>query len=324
MKTLLLSLLIIVNLMASNKYLKSQDRAEVYAQNLLESGEYQKAKKFLFMAKEKYPKSESLWMFSATTAYELKNFDEAKIYFIRTLEINPKNEQAAHFKNLIDQQERALQNSDIENLFEYLSDKGVDFLSIFLAFLGGEIIARRFSKCNSMAERNLVFQYQRKDQLNNFKKRVSFSLKNYFKIEYIFSFCSFLNLLIIFVISSSITIFILLLELISEFSIFSSKALVYMSSSELANYIWLVFFISFLFTIFIRLFMYIIYLKESSKNIELEIVQYLENLSSENKLDKMKNFFKLLNCKSIKEIETIFNLLSDDCKRKVEYLIKVS
>ena len=309
------------NLYAYDDYLKSQDRAEVYAQNLLEAGEYKKIKEFLIEAKEKYPKSESLLMFSATAEYELKNFDEAKLYFMKTLELNPKNEQASHFKELIEKQESALKNSDIESLFSYLNDKGLDFLSIFLAFLGGEIIAKRFGKCSSIEERNLAFQYRNRDLLNTLSSRFVFTFKNYFNIHYTFSFCFFLNLLIVFVISSSILIFILLFELITKISVFSSNSLLYMNSTELEYHIWFSFVISLAIVLLFRFFMYIHYLKDSTQNIELEIIQYLENMSSENKLDKMYYFLENLNCKDIKEIESFYKLLSDDCKSRIDYIL---
>lgn len=318
-------LLFSISLFASQKELDSQIRAEVYAQNLVDAGEYKKAKEFLQRAKEKYQDSESLWMFSATVAYELKDFDEAKLNFIKTLEINPKNEQASHFKELIQKQESASKNKDLEDLFSYLNDKGLDFLSIFLAFLGGEIIARKFAKCSNLQERNLVKQYSQKDKLtNSCLSRISFAFKNYISIKYMFSFCAFLQLLIVGLIASSIMIFILLSELLIDITIFSSVSLSHLSTLELQEYILNVFICSVIFTLVVQFFMYLAYLKESSKKVDLELSQYLEELSSNNKLDKLYHVIEEMKELKISKEEFLTPLLSDDCKDKIEYIFKIS
>jgi tetratricopeptide (TPR) repeat protein len=316
-----LILLISISIFASTKELDSLLKAEVFAQNLVDAGEYKKAKVFLEEAKVLYPKSETLWMFSATVAYELKDFDEAKKNFIKTLEINPKNEQASHFKELIEKQESASKNKDLEDLFSYLNDKGLDFISIFLAFLGGEIIARKFSKCNTVEARNLVKQYSRKDELSNScTSRISFALKNYISGKYFFSFCAFLQLIIIGLIASSIMIFILLSELLVDVTIFSSMSLSHLSTTELQTYILNVFICSVFFTIIVQFFMYLSYLKESSNKVDLELSQYLEELSSNNRLDKLYCVIEELKELKISKEEILNPLLSDDCKDKLVYI----
>ncbi|MAC85289.1 MAG: hypothetical protein CL624_14255 [Arcobacter sp.] len=318
---LVLILFLSLNIFASNKYLKSELKSEVYAQNLYEGGYYKKAKKFLKKARAKYPQSESLWSFSASVAYELKEFETAKIYFIKTLELNPKNEQASHFKELIEKQESASENKVLEDLFEYLSDKGIDFLAIFLAFLGGEIIARKYSKCRTLDERNIVKQFKYKEELSDsFSYRFNFVLKNY--INRNFTFCSFFQFVILFLISCSVLIFFLLFELLLGISILTSIELSHMNVSDLWEYILTIFVITTFATIVFQFFMYFYHLKSSSKNVDIELSQYLEELSSNNRFDKLYNVVSEFKSLDIKKEEILNDLLSEDCTNRIEYLYK--
>lgn len=318
---LVLILFLSLNIFASDKYLKSELKSEVYAQNLYEGGYYKKAKKFLKKARTKYPQSEALWSFSASVAYELKEFETAKIYFIKTLELNPKNEQASHFKELIEKQESASENKVLEDLFEYLNDKGIDFLAIFLAFLGGEIIARKYSKCRSLDERNIVKQFKYKAELSrSFLYRFNFVLKNY--INRNFTFCSFLQFIILFLISCSVLIFFLLFELLLGISILTSIELSHMNASDLWEYILTIFVITTITTILFQFFMYLNHLKSSSKNVDIELSQYLEELSSNNRFDKLYNVVSEFKSLGIKKEEILNDLLSEDCINRIEYLYK--
>lgn len=319
---ILLIFFLSLSLFASNKHLSSDIRAEVFAQNLVDAGEYKKAKDFLKKAKVKYPKSETLWMFSATVAYELKDFNEAKINFIKTLEINPKNEQASHFKEIIAKQESALENKSLEDIFAYLNDKGIDFLSIFLAFLGGEIIARKYSKCRTIDERNIAKQFKFRKELASNYYRWSFATKNYICFKNTFSFCSFLHLLIVFLISCSLLIFFLLFELLTGLHFLSSIPLSHMGTSELWIYVLENFTIFVLITIVLQISMYSSHLKDSERKIEVELSQYIETLCSENKFDKIYELIKECKKLNIKEDELLFDLLSDECKDKIRYFYK--
>ncbi|WP_122893830.1 tetratricopeptide repeat protein [Arcobacter peruensis] len=320
---LFLILLLSFNLFASNKHLSSEIRAEVFAQNLVDSGEYKKAKEFLKKAKAKYPKSEALWMFSATVAYELKDFNEAKINFIKTLEINPKNEQASAFKEIIAKQESALENKSLEDIFAYLNDKGIDFLSIFLAFLGGEIIARKYAKCRSIDERNIAKQFKSKDELSSsISSRVLFATRNYICLKNSPSFCSFLHLLIIFLISCSLLIFFLLFELLVGVHFLSSIPLNHMGTSQLWVYVLENFAIFVIITIVLQILMYSSHLKNSSENIEIELTQYLETLSAESKLDKLYELIKEFKKLNVSEESILSELLSDECKEKIRYFYR--
>lgn len=320
---ILLILFLSLGLFASDKHLSSDIRAEVFAQNLVDAGEYKKANSFLAKAKAKYPKSEALWMFSATVAYELKDFDEAKINFIKTLEINPKNEQASAFKEIIAKQESALENKTLEDIFAYLNDKGIDFLSIFLAFLGGEIIARKYSKCRSIDERNIAKQFKFKDELTSSNiDRWSFATKNYICFRSAPSFCSFLHLLIVFLISCSLLIFFLLFELLAGVHFLSSIPLSHMGTSQLWIYILENFAIFVCITVFLQIWMYSSHLKDSSEKVEIELSQYLETLCAESKLDKLYELIKECKELEIKEEELISELLSDECKEKIRYFYR--
>ena len=318
---LLLILFLSFNTYASDKYLKSELKSEVHAQNLYEGGYYKKAKKFLEKARTKYPESEALWSFSASVAYELKDFETAKIYFIKTLELNPKNEQASHFKEIIQKQESASENKVLEDLFKYLNDKGIDFLSIFLAFLGGEIIARKYSKCRSLDERNIVKQFKNKEKLSNsLSYRIGFTFKNYINTN--FTFCSFLQFIILFLISCSVLIFFLLFELLVGVSLFTSIELSHMNVSDLWEYIFKIFVFTTTFTIIFQIAMYLNHLKYSSTKVDIELAQYLEELSSHGRLDKLYEVVQEFNELDIKKENVLSELLSEECISRIEYLYK--
>ena len=318
---LVLILFLSFNIFASDKYLKSELKSEVYAQNLYEGGYYKKAKKFLKKARVKYPQSEFLWSFSASVAYELKDFETAKIYFIKTLELNPKNEQASHFKELIEKQESASENKVLEDLFAYLNDKGIDFLSIFLAFLGGEIIARKYAKCRSLDERNILRQFKDKEKLSSsLGYRLVFASKNYINIR--LSFCSFFQLIILFLISCSVLIFFLLFELLVGVSLFTSIELSHMNVSNLWEYILKIFIYTTIFTMVFQFITYVIHLSISSTKVDIELAQYLEELSANNRLDKLYNVVEELNHLGIEKDKVISELLSEDCINRINYLDK--
>ena len=319
MRVLILLFIGLVLFADTSKHLSSQMRAEVYAQNLIDGGYYKESKEFLNKAKEKYPKSETLWMFSATTEYELKYFDNAKIFFTKTLELNPKNEEAAEFKAIIEKQEEASENKTLSVLFEYLSDKGIDFISIFLAFLGGEIIARKYAKCNSLEIKNLAKQYKNRRVLQvSGKSRIGFAVKNYFSGH--FSFCSLLRILIVMIIAGTFLIMWLIIELLTNANLFVDKQLLLMNSSEIWQYTMSTFVIFIGLSILLQIVMYMFYLKDSSSTVELELIEHLEALAQDNNLIKLNEVVKELKGLNISEDELMFEHLSNEAKEKITYV----
>lgn len=323
MKRILLFLFLSLTLFANEKNLKSDIRAEVHMQKLVEGGYSKKAIEFSSKAIKKFPKNETILSFRAKAFYELKDFDKAKIYYIKTLEINPKNEQAANFMNLIQEQENASENKALESLFEYLNDKGMDFLLIFLAFLGGEIIARKYSKCSSIEERNLPLQYANKEKLTlEASFRFTFALKNYIDFKSILTFCSFFNLIIVFLISFSILIAFLLFLLLTDITLFSSIEFKYMSVKQLWEYSIYIFIATTFITIIVQFMMYVNHLKISSLKLDLELVQYLESLASDNRLDKLYEVIKECDSLGLKKDEVLHELLSEEASEKIKYIYK--
>jgi len=296
----------------------NQDKAEVKAQNLLEGGYYKEAKLFLEEERVKYPNSEALWIFSATTEYELKNFDSAMLYFKKTLEINPKNEQASDFISKIEAQEEAQENKALSQLFDWLGDKGLDFLLIFLAFLGGEIIAKKYVKCSSREEKNIVKQYAlNKQLLSSFTSRLKFTITHFFDIKKMFCFCGFLNVIMVVCISGALLIVWLVIELVGNFNFFISSQLNFMNPSELWMYAINAFGIFTFFTISLQFIMYLIYVSSSSKDVKLDMIEYIEKISENNHLNKLDKFVTELKKHNISLDDTIFQHLSSDAKEKI-------
>ena len=326
MKYIFLCLIFAVSLFANNtnKYLKSQIRAEVYAQNLIEGGYYKKANEFLNKARDKYPSSESLYMFSATTSYNLKDFDNSKIYIIKTLSINPMNEEATRYKNMITAQEKAKRNQVLVGLFNYLSDKGLDFILIFLAFLGGEIIARRYSSCSSTEIQNIAKQYKYRFNLDkSIIFKIKFALQNYFEFKNIISFCTFLNILVVFIISCSLLIFWLFIELTFSLNLFTYKPLELMNLSEISIYSVYLFIVFVLFTVFIQIILYISYLEQNPLKVQLKLSQYLDDIVQRNNLTELYDIVKEFNSLNISIDEILFDSLCDETKEKLNYIYKL-
>ena len=70
-------------------------------------------------------------------------------------------------QELIQEQEDALENKDVESLLGFIQDKGLDFLMIFLAFLGGEIIAKRYNMCQNSSIYIMANHFIQRKSLTN-------------------------------------------------------------------------------------------------------------------------------------------------------------
>ncbi|MCK5294840.1 MAG: hypothetical protein KAJ49_09320 [Arcobacteraceae bacterium] len=326
MKNIFFLFIICISLFSANleKHLSSQMRAEVYVQNLIEGGYYKKSQEFLDLALKKYQSSEALYIFSASTAYNLKDFDKAKVYIIKTLEINPMNEEATRYKQMIELQEEAKENKVLSDLFEYLSDKGLDFLSIFLAFLGGEIIARRYAKCNSIEIINIAKQYKDRILLDtSIFYKIKFALQNSYSFKNMFSFCTFLNILVLFIVSSSLLIFWLFIELTLSLDLFLEKSFMLMSSSEIWQYSVNTFLVFTIITILIQLILYIGYLEQNPLKVELKLSEHLDSLVEQNNIIQLYELLEEFKVLSISKDELLFDTLTDETKEKITYIYQL-
>ena len=142
----------------------SENAIEAIVQEHIESGYVKEAYLLLEDVRGVYPQNVNLLVFSGRAAYELDDLSEAKSYYQLALELDSNNEIAALNISNIETQEEAQENKVVSGVVDYLGDKGLDFLMIFLAFLGGDLLAKRYMTCSSGV--------------------VLSSLKHYLKIKY--------------------------------------------------------------------------------------------------------------------------------------------
>ena len=140
----------------------SEEELEAIIQDQIEGGYIKEASVLLEDAKGVYPKNAVLLVFSGRTAYEMGDLTTARNNYLLALDIDPNNEIAAANINQIESQAEATENKVVSGVLEYLGDKGLDFLMIFLAFLGGELLAKKQVVCESRNIVNTVNRYLRK------------------------------------------------------------------------------------------------------------------------------------------------------------------
>jgi len=301
------------------KHLVSELRAEVYAQNLLDGGYDEDLQSFLSQALKKYPENEDMLMYNATSLYHLKKLQESKKYFKKALKVNPANEQASDFIEKIEDQESSQENKVLEKLIEYLSDKGLDFLMIFLAFLGGEIIAKKYTQCSKYTFLVSVAKYRnRKDLASSYLERIKFSVSNCCASKTIISICSFLEVLIAFTIVIALLIVWLMIEFLSGFTMLLSEPIALLSSHTLWTHSAQIFFLLLFFTIFIKFVAYLQSFEDDESLYILEVVEQLEQLYDNKEYILLQKAISKIK-ENKEELNLIISKINGDFK---EYIIK--
>ena len=213
MKIIILTLLSISMLFCGefDNYLTSEKKAEVSIQQIIDDeGDYKKAQKLGIEALSRFTNNSFIMAYTGKAFYSEGDLESAKKYFMQALDIDPTNEIASQFIQLIEKQSNAKENKDVSSALTYLNDKGLDYLLIFLAFLGGETIARRYSNCQSRQNLESIKAFAWTKQNNpaliqKFLYIITKTIKN--------PFCSFLSLLIILTTTVAITIVAIWIEL---------------------------------------------------------------------------------------------------------------
>ena len=277
------------------KALNSEIRSEVYAQNLVDGGYYEDAQTFLITAREKYPESAALLMFSGRTAYELNNLEEAKKFYVRSLQLEPNNEQATEFVKLIEQQEEAKENKSLSQLFEYLSDKGLDFLMIFLAFLGGEIIAKKYARCTTDEVLYSVQTYFNREKLaSSYVQRLLFLLAPYRNPTKFISFCTFLNMIVVFTIAAAVLIVWLMIELVAEVTIFLPDSLTLLTTEQLWSHTLYSLLVFIVLTLTAQRVMELLDFEDKESRYELATAELLQKLALDHEYVQLYEMCELL------------------------------
>jgi tetratricopeptide (TPR) repeat protein len=295
--------LLFINISFANsydKYLKSKTRATITLQKIVDNeGDYQKALEFSKLAFNKYPNNIMIQQYRAKALYLLNDLQNAKILFIKVLEKDPTNDIAADFIVKIEAQEKAQKNKDLESTLGYLSDKGLDFILIFLGFLGAEVLGRKYTTCNSNKYAFIINQYIYFYNVSNitYLSKLKFLLTEYFHYKNLFSLCNILSIIILLTISSAVTISFYWLELIGYINIFiDEETLKIITSNSLQiHYLIVLFFISLL-IIFISSISHFI-----DDNNKYTVSDILEELLINNEFSLLRENMKILNDKLSKE-----------------------
>lgn len=297
-----------------NKYLSSQDRAEVHLENLFEAGELEEAKSFLVLANKKYKNNADILCWSGKIYADLNDLETAKKYFILSLNVDPTHPIAKIQLELIKEQEAAHENEDMAKVMGFLSDKGLDFLMIFLAFLGGEIIAKRYNACQNKQVYIMAEHFIHKQSLcSSHKNRLKLFLSQYFKQD-LFSFCFFINFLVIITISLALMIIWLLVAFYFDFTWLLNEPLSTVEFGTIMLYLYKIFTITLILTIVTRAIMEYINLPKDEMAYDVEFVKELDILYSNFAYTDICDAFNYLNKSKIgqKDIARLLNNYSQE------------
>lgn len=275
MKLILLFFLTLSTLFA----LSDQEEAEVQASNYNGHGDYQKTIEFTDEMIKKYPKSSELYTYRGTALFNTDKLEQARISFQQAIDLDQKNTVASDNIKQIDIQLNAKESKDIDKWVDFLKGGGLQFVMIFLGFLGGEIISRKYNRCSTINQK-VISRFLKKDQLfNSVLNRIKFVLSDVLLSKKIFSFCMLLELLITFVIAASIIIIILLVQFLLDISYFADYE--YMTKYQILYHVMLVACYSLIGIGIVRFMMYIRDFEEKPEYYTIELVEYLEKLVSE-------------------------------------------
>jgi tetratricopeptide (TPR) repeat protein len=213
--TILILLLSFINIHADDEIIIANKKIlQIKSAELINKGMYKDAIRLIEKGILKYPDNDYLIALLGSGYKGLKDIEKAEIYFQKALEINPNNEFALAYIEETKKTKELLKNSTQEEVYDFLKDKGVDLLFIFLGFLAGELLASLILKCDKENWRLLLYKIQLKQQkdLNILNPKYLIKIAN----KYIFeSACPlktvlvFITLLITFVLFSLVIEFII-------------------------------------------------------------------------------------------------------------------
>ncbi|MGE0738959.1 hypothetical protein [Sulfurimonas sp.] len=321
------ALFLLANLFAADYSadLTTKKMAEIKLRNLVEdAGDYKKAVKFSQEAQEKYPNSILIMELRGKALYLTHDLTNAKILFMKILEIDPTNDIATDFINKILSQEEAQKNKDLQEAIDYITDKGLDFLLIFLGFLGADVLAKRFSTCENdsyiCAIRKFIYFHKYEDRKTPMG-RVLYSIKKYF--NNFFTICNLLSIIVILTISAAITIAVSWFELTGYLTfIMSEEQLKIINSAEIWENFLIILFVVFS-IIIINRWKNILY--ESTLD-ERDIADLLQNLAIRNDFFMLRESIENLNSIISEELQVkiLSSCMNKEAKELIERLFNLA
>ncbi|MDF1877490.1 hypothetical protein JHD47_06635 [Sulfurimonas sp. SAG-AH-194-L11] len=308
------------------KDLSSANRASTQLENLIDAGDLEAAEKFEKLVNAKYTNNADILCWTGKLYFEKKDLELAKIYFRSALDIDPTHEISKMQLELIQEQEDAHENKDVETLLELLSDKGLDFLLIFLGFLGAEIISKRYASCqkNSVFTRANHF-IQRHELVKSFRKRILFSFR-YLKPRKFSLVCPLIDLLVLITMSFAILVPFLFVEFYYELTIFTNEPYITMSSEYIEAHFWLVFTCLVSLTFLVFSLGNSLRLTSDKYMYEIELVEELDRLLANAEYSDLHNVLHYLNKRGISqiEIETLLQKYSSDAEGILKFSTDIS
>ena len=260
------------------------------AMNLISEKEYAKAEQLLQNKLKKHPNDVLLLYAKAHLLSEKGNIDKSIVLLQKILnENNIDNKTKLMITNELNRLkdiQQAKENQNIELLKEVISDKGLEFLMIFLSILIGELLARDVHECEDLKEEKL--------------------LKNYLKIKKHKSFkemkCFIISVTMFLTYTAFITLIIILIELF-----INPPYLQNITSEQMQTHVWIVISISFLINSIYVMIKYYFENKSLSKKIAHHLHNhYYENERLFNKELYLLNFYRK-NHNDDKKLEEILN-----------------
>ena len=299
-----------------DKYLKSETRAQIKIQKLVDDeGDYKKALKFGQLALDKYKENLFVMSYHAKAMYLTGDLENSKIVFMKVLSLDPTNDIAAEFIQKIEEQEAAQTNKDLEDTLGYLSDKGLDFLMIFLGFLGAEVLAKRYTRCENNNSKKIIEGFIIVHK--NGKNKQMFIIQNYFLEVLKNPICFILQFIIIVTIAAAITIVFNWIELMGYFSFtLTDEKLKIINSHELwIHFVWslsIIVFLMILFTVIKTL------LEENVS--QLDVANELQTLALDNDFELLKESIDSLVVNDIDINEILKYCINEEAKSMIEAL----
>jgi hypothetical protein len=273
-----LSLLFSLETKTVEQNLVDAGHAEVVLQTMVEDGYIDDAIIFAKKANEKYADNILLLTWSGQAYLEKDDLEVALKYYKQVLDLDPSNEIAKMKIEFIDDQESAKENKNIATILEWLIDKGLDFLMIFLAFLGGEIIAKRYNSCQNNYIYTLVYYFLQDEKLyNSWANRLEIMFSQGFKQRFS-PFCLVINFLIIVTIVVAMMIVWLFIAFHFEIDFLLDEPLLTVGTLALDFYFVKLFALFFIITITVRKIMQYNKIPTSRTACEIELVEELDSL----------------------------------------------
>ena len=295
-----------------------ENKAETYLENLVFDGEFDKAEAFFTKAQKEFPQNSTLWCWGGKLYIEKKDLQTAKNCFLKALEFDPTNDIAKVQLENIDQQLKIKENENIKDLLSFIGDKGFDFLMIFLAFLGGEIIAKRYTLCQNSSIYIMADHFIREKFAKEHSKIQV--LWNDYKSQDIFSLCFLINLLVILTIAFVLMIIWLFIVFHYKLNFLIYGEFLTLSEHDIEIYFSIVFAITFLLTIIMRAFIKYKELPDKRVVYEITFVQELDKLVDSGEYTEIYKVMRYLKKYDIhkKELYSILNMYS----RKSTYILQ--